>query len=216
MIYLDECCQVLYVTVILLCFYTHWFILRIFVSVSVPTFSFSKASLFFVVMSPAECRKSLNHLCCSSLCACQILVWFQAKDRGSVAGCSVCKCLSKHLVHSNCWNCRTAQNVFQSICLVWQSTFFWVLLEFLVFHPVISYHVLPILLPEGRRCGEGKKFILYLVWTIYMFFYFLWMSTNFFFFLALPLDKAVSAFRGMSKSQFHSAYKSQPSWICNL
>lgn len=46
--------------------------------------------------------------------------------------------------------------------------------------------------------------------------YFLWMSTLFFFFSNTTLDKAVLAFRGMGKSQFHSAYKSQHSWTCNL
>lgn len=127
---------------------------------------------------------------------------------GPIAGCSVFKCISKHLLNSDCYSSRAAQNVFQSVSLVQKPSFFWVLLEFLVFHSATSHYVLPTLLPEGKRCGESKegKFILYLVWTIDNIVYFLWMST--YFFLVLPLDKAVSAFRGTGKLQFHSAYNS--------
>lgn len=129
---------------------------------------------------------------------------------GAISDCSDCKCISNNPVNSECYSSRTAQNVFQSIFLVQKPFFFWALLELLVFHSATSHHVLTTLLPEGKRCGEGKerKFILlYLVWTIHLnnIVYFLWMSTHFFF-LALPLDKAVLTFRGMGKSQFHRAY----------
>lgn len=52
--YLDECCQVLYLLQLHCVLHNNWWIVRIWTSPSVPYLSFTKASLFFEVMSPAE------------------------------------------------------------------------------------------------------------------------------------------------------------------
>lgn len=114
---------------------------------------------------------SLLQLTVCLLICCYFQLAMSYLFHGAVAGCSVRKHISKHLVNSDCYCSRAAQNVFQSISLVRQPSLFWALLEFLVFHSATSHHVLPILLLEGKRCGEGKErqFILYLVWTTYTF-----------------------------------------------
>lgn len=108
---------------------------------------------------------SLLQLTVCLLICCYFQLAMSYLFHGAVAGCSVRKRISKHLVNSDCYCSRAAQNVFQSISLVRQPSLFRALLEFLVFHSATSHHVLPILLLEGKRCGEGKErqFILYLV-----------------------------------------------------
>lgn len=61
---------------------------------------------------------------------------------------------------------KTSMRVFPCCSNSPSSEHCWI---FLIFHSATSHRVLPILLPEGIRCGEGKewKFIPCLVWTIY-------------------------------------------------
>lgn len=129
---------------------------------------------------------SLLQLTMCLLICCYFQLAMSYLFHGAVAGCSVCNCISKHLVNSDCYCSRAAQNVFQSISLVRQPSLFRALLEFLVFHSATLTTSFPFFYLREKGVGRVKRDNLSYTWFEQHIHFLLLMDVNIFFFSTTP------------------------------